>query len=89
MLDVWLQEGFSAAFKASVKEILGDLFSSGIGSVPSPELLEREGLEFALTGGEGLELRGFPLRTLKTSQWKAGRVQTGFRQSLNEMNRIE
>lgn len=36
-------------FKASIKEILGDLFSSGIGSIPSPELLEQEAPEFALT----------------------------------------
>lgn len=55
------QRFFSPPFKASIKEILGDLFISGIGSIPSPELLEQEAPEFALTlnqwgGSEVMEL---------------------------------
>lgn len=61
------QRFFFPPFKASIKEILGDLFSSGVGSIPSPELLEQEAPEFALTLNQwgGVKLWSCPLRTLK------------------------
>lgn len=78
---------FFLPFKPSIKEILCHLFSSGVGSVPSPELLEQEAPEFALTltAGEAVKLRGFPLRTFQANQLKAGQVDAGISQSLNDM----